>query len=86
MPPIILRQNYMMQQDEVVKIGVGGSFLEPDNRLIVMETRQPLRHLTLRFSNVAWIAASTDNYFQVALAFSLNLNEMEMKGSCYGNQ
>ena len=43
----------MMQQDEVVKIGVGGSFLEPDNRLIVMETRQPLRHLTLRFSNVA---------------------------------
>ena len=45
MLPIVLRQNYMMQQDEIVKIGVGGSFLEPDNGLIVMETRQPSRHL-----------------------------------------
>ena len=31
MPPIVLWQNYMMQQEEIVKIGVGGSFLEPDN-------------------------------------------------------
>ena len=52
MPPIVLRQNYMMQQDEIVKIGVGGSFIEPDNGLIVMETIQPLRHLTLRLRNV----------------------------------
>ena len=43
----------MMQQDEIVRIGVGGSIVELDNGLIVMETRQPLRHLTLRFSNVA---------------------------------
>jgi hypothetical protein len=27
------------QQDEIVKIGVGCSFLDPDNWLIVMETR-----------------------------------------------
>ncbi len=27
MPPIVLRQNYMLQQDDIVKIGVGGIFL-----------------------------------------------------------
>ena len=42
----------MMQRDKNVKIGVGLSILEPDKDLIVMETRQPLRHLTLRFRNV----------------------------------
>jgi hypothetical protein len=52
MAPIVLPQNFMMQQDEIVKIGVGGSFLEPENGLIVMETRQPLRHLTLRLRDV----------------------------------
>ena len=36
----------------------------------------PLKHLTLRFRIVGWIAASTDNYFQVALAFSLNVSEI----------
>ena len=42
----------MMQQDEIVMIWVGGSIAEPDNGLIVMETRQPLRHLTVTFRNV----------------------------------
>ena len=42
----------MMQQDEIVRIGVVDGILEPDNGLIVIETRQPLRHLTLRFRNV----------------------------------
>ena len=42
----------MMQREENVKIGVGGSILEHDKDLIVTETRQPLRHLTLRFRNV----------------------------------
>jgi hypothetical protein len=42
----------MMQRDKNFKIGVGGSILEPDKGLIVMEKRQPLRHLTLRFRNV----------------------------------
>ncbi len=46
MTPIVLRQSFMMQQDEIIQIGVGGSFLEPDKGSIVIETRQPLRHLT----------------------------------------
>ena len=29
---------------------------------------------------------ATENYFQVALAFSLNLNEIKGMGSSYGNQ
>ena len=37
----------MMQRDTNFKIGVGGSILEPDKSLIVMETRQT--HLTIRF-------------------------------------
>jgi hypothetical protein len=47
-----------MQRDKDIKIGVGGSILEPDKGLIVMETRQPLRHLTLTIRNVGSIAAS----------------------------
>jgi hypothetical protein len=42
----------MMERDKNVKIGVGSSILEPDHGLIVLETRQPLRHLTVRFRNV----------------------------------
>jgi hypothetical protein len=41
-----------MQQDEIVKIGVGGSLVEPDNGLIVMETKQSSRHLTLSLNEI----------------------------------
>jgi hypothetical protein len=41
-----------------------------------METRQPLRHLTLDLGMLGELPQATDNYFQVALAFSLNLNEI----------
>ncbi len=42
----------MMKREKKLKIGVGNSILEPDKGLIVIETRQPLRHLTQRFRNV----------------------------------
>jgi hypothetical protein len=74
----------MMQRDTNFKIGVGGSILEPDKSLIVMETRQT--HLTIRFKMLGELTRATDYYFPLALAFYLNSNEIIRMGSCYSNQ
>ena len=61
----------MMQRDKTVKIGVGGSILEPDKGLIVMETRQPLEVFNSDLGMLGEFPRATDYNFHLLWHFRL---------------